>query len=72
MSAYRSCSTCAELDLPGYCAPLRCYCGHEECTAYPSYVAAKGCQTDVRTAKSTAHHAKSWAEREEETWLDRL
>ena len=31
---HATCTTCTH----GYCAPLRCYCGHPTCTAYPSYI----------------------------------
>lgn len=31
---YKSCPVCTF----GYCAPNRCYCGHEECNAFHSYV----------------------------------
>lgn len=32
-----ACPECARLAWPGYCAPRRCYCGHPECHAYPSW-----------------------------------
>lgn len=62
-----SCRTCA----PTYCAPNRCYCGHQECTAYPSWVDAQRLApvTNISTTKSRA--AEQWADREEPTWLDR-
>lgn len=37
MNAYTSCATCVERGEKGYCAPLRCYCGHEACDAFSSY-----------------------------------
>ena len=58
---------------PVYCAPTRCYCGHPECHAYPSWVERQGQLPSAPTATSrtTAHHAESWANREEGSWLDR-
>ena len=32
-----TCTECARLSWPGYCAPLRCYCGHPACTAHASW-----------------------------------
>lgn len=65
------CTTCAQTGRRGYCAPAGCYCGHETCHAYPSWVAAKRSTpvTVIPTAKSRA--AEAWADREEPTWLDR-
>jgi hypothetical protein len=71
--SYRSCDTCTETGRAGYCAPLRCYCGHKACSAFPSYVDTGARTVNANTFKNTANlHAKSWAEREEETWLERL
>lgn len=33
-----TCATCKALDMPGYCAPKRCYCGHLTCHAYASWL----------------------------------
>lgn len=32
------CSTCVEVGRRGYCAPGRCYCGHETCHGFASFV----------------------------------
>ena len=32
-----TCQECTDEGRRGYCAPLRCYCGHESCTAYRSW-----------------------------------
>lgn len=61
-----SCEKCAV----GYCAPLRCYCGHTECHAYASYVDARA-HTAHDMPQATAS-VTSWAEREHETWLDKM
>ena len=31
------CTDCEQAGWPGYCAPLRCYCGHPACTAHASW-----------------------------------
>lgn len=31
------CPTCTETGRRGYCAPMRCYCGHDTCHAYASW-----------------------------------
>lgn len=54
------CSTCRaeRTSAPGgYCAPLRCYCGHPTCPAYPSWLRAK--------AEQRLLHAQQAAERTE-------
>ena len=67
-----TCQTCRDVkpDSTRYCAPNRCYCGHESCPAYPSWVEAERLApvTNINTAKSRA--AELWADREEPTWLD--
>lgn len=35
---FPTCTTCVENGVLGSCAPLRCYCGHETCPAFASYV----------------------------------
>lgn len=62
----RSCTECTF----GYCAPNRCYCGHEECTSFHSYIHRDEIKAEAPV--STAQHAQSWNNREESTWLDRL
>ena len=64
------CRDCAETGRKGYCAPLRCYCGHQTCHAFASYVEVHPLDvTTIPTSKSRA--AEAWADREEPTWLDR-
>lgn len=63
---HKSCTECAS----GYCAPNRCYCGHKECTSFHSYIRRD--QIKAEALVSTAHHAKAWGNRQEETWLDQL
>lgn len=63
---YKSCTECTF----GYCAPLRCYCGHEECTSFASYIDRS--QIKAEPIVSTTQHAQSWNNREEATWLDKL
>ena len=65
-----ACQTCTEEGRKGYCARLRCYCGHEDCHASASYVEVLPPDvTTIPTSKSRA--AELWADREEPTWLDR-
>lgn len=64
---YKSCPECAT----GYCAPKRCYCGHTSCNAYESYIDPYAQPLENARTPNTKQHAKSWAERDETTWLDR-
>lgn len=64
---YRSCTTCEF----GYCAPLRCYCGHKECDASASYI-KQAPPKRIAIAPAANPHAESWANREDATWLDKL
>ena len=54
-----------------YCAPLRCYCGHETCHAFASWTPLPVSNV-TPIAKATAAHADSWANREESTWIDKM
>ena len=65
-----TCQTCADNGRRGYCAPLRCYCGHETCHAFASWVDLKSVDVAAPSAKSRA--AAAWATREESTWIDQL
>ena len=72
MTSAWECSTCADDEryAPGtYCAPARCLCGHPECHAYPSWTPIRhlAAVPDVPVTRSTA-----WAEREDDTWIDRM
>lgn len=65
-----NCPVCTNAGQQGSCARLRCYCGHSECWAFDSYY--KPVATSLTVApKADERMAKSWAEREEPTWLDR-
>ena len=65
-----NCPSCVKAGQQGSCARLRCYCGHSECWAFDSYY--KPAATVITAApKADERMAKSWAEREEPTWLDR-
>jgi hypothetical protein len=44
-----TCTACAETGRRGYCAPLRCYCGHEQCPAFVSYVPRRDPLKNVHT-----------------------
>lgn len=66
-----NCPTCVNQGERGSCARLRCYCGHKECWAYDSYYDARATTTTAAVRKTDERMAKSWAEREEPTWLDR-
>ena len=64
------CPTCAKSGERGSCARLRCYCGHEECWAFDSYFKPETIAAPT-VRKADERMARSWAEREEPTWLDR-
>jgi len=63
-----TCATCADNGRKGYCAPLRCYCGHETCHAFASW------EPLAPPADATPPKAKrnDWANRKESTWIDQL
>ena len=65
-----TCPTCATVGRRGYCAPLRCYCGHAECYAFASYVplVALNVTPIDRKKRSTS----AWDERGEGGWIDKL
>ena len=73
MTTALHCSSCQTSGRNGYCAPLRCYCGHECCPAFPSYSRERYGDIKTTTAipANSERMASSWAEREEPTWLDR-
>ena len=63
------CATCAADGRKGYCAPLRCYCGHKTCHAFASWAPlAKPNVTSIPTATTST----TWADREDSTWIDKL
>ena len=66
-----TCATCTDSGRKGYCAPLRCYCGHETCHAFASWTPLPVSNV-TPIAKATAAHADSWANREESTWIDKM
>lgn len=65
-----TCQTCTANDRKGYCAPLRCYCGHPTCWAFASYAEPVALQVVAKPSQSRA--AASWANREESTWIDQM
>ena len=65
------CQTCSDTDRRGYCAPAACYCGHEACYAFASYVPLKA--INVTVIKPRDDRMKSaWDNREERSWIDGL
>jgi hypothetical protein len=65
-----TCPECATTGRRGYCAPLRCYCGHGACYAFASFVELAPLNVtpiDKRKSRSSA-----WAERTESTWIDQM
>lgn len=64
------CQACVDGGVRGSCARYRCYCGHAECWAFDSYYKPKS-SAALPTRTPDMRMAKSWAEREEPTWLDR-
>ena len=68
------CTTCRTdpSTAPGrVCAPRRCYCAHETCPAYPSWVPREG-QARVIHLPEPRTTSSAWANREESTWIDKL
>lgn len=66
------CPTCEAGPTKRYCAPARCYCGHEDCHAFASWVDMTKVPlpaTPKRATKTKA--AEAWADREEESWLEK-
>ena len=67
------CATCVETTKTRrYCAPGRCYCGHEACPAFATWVDLRAQPYRDAETKSNSHHAKSWASREGASWIDQL
>ena len=66
-----TCATCTTEGRRGYCAPLRCYCGHDTCHAFASWEPRPVLNvTDI--SKPKGKKGSAWAEREESTWIDQL
>lgn len=66
------CQTCTDAGRRGYCAPARCYCGHPECWASASWVDLSTVRINVDVAPANEKMRKSWEQRTEATWLDKL
>ena len=64
-----TCPSCVEAERRGYCAPLRCYCGHKDCHAAASYYEPAIDLTAVREPKQQRN---TWANRKESTWIDQM
>jgi hypothetical protein len=64
------CPACVAAGERGSCARLRCYCGHQACPAFASYYKPEPVAAPV-VRQADERMARSWAEREEPTWLDR-
>ena len=65
-----TCQTCTEEGRKGYCARLRCYCGHEDCHAFQSW--HEPVAPDITAKTSNELHATTWADREGPTWIDQM
>ena len=63
-----TCQTCTEEGRKGYCAPLRCYCGHEDCHAFQSWHEPVAPDITLREVAKTS----AWTNREEPTWIDQM
>ena len=71
MSKNHWCDKCREISgSPIYCAPKRCYCGHDECPAYDSYIPLENVPRPVMREQS--QQKESWAGRAKNTWLDKM
>ena len=64
-----TCSTCTERSRRGYCAPNRCYCGHESCYAFASWQPRPELNVSFIEPKATS---SAWANREGSTWIDKM
>ena len=62
------CRECAETGRKGYCAPLRCYCGHQTCHAFASWREPVAPDITLREVAKTS----AWSNREEPTWIDQM
>ena len=69
---HETCATCAEVTgTKRYCAPGRCYCGHEDCPAFDTWIDLKS--LPIHDAPTTAKRGRSaWDDREGSTWIDSL
>ena len=68
MSSWK-CAHCASEGRRGYCAPLRCYCGHETCHAAASYY--EPTIPDVSSVREQ-QTSTSWDNRKDSTWIDQM
>lgn len=66
------CATCAEAGRKGACARLRCYCGHETCWAFASWVPLRPHRSAPTATTNNARMRDSWNARKEPTWIDKL
>jgi hypothetical protein len=64
------CSTCEAGGSTRYCAPARCYCGHDTCHAFASFVDMT--RVPVHDTTPTKPRDTGWNDREGESWLERL
>ena len=67
----KTCQTCADdprAAVGRYCAPFRCYCGHETCRAFASWQP----RVALNVTSLPARASSAWADREESTWIDKL
>lgn len=65
-----SCQTCATNGRRGYCAPLRCYCGHKTCHAFASWSSLK--TPTLTLVGERKKNTKRWDERGDNSWIDKL
>lgn len=67
------CQMCADACRAGYCARRRCYCGHETCWAFDSWIDLRTTPLDTTVPATTPKRTRgAWDNREEATWLDQL
>jgi hypothetical protein len=67
-----TCAECATTGRRGYCAPLRCYCGHDTCHAFASYVALAPLNVTPIDKRKNRRGPSAWDERSEAGWIDKL
>jgi len=66
------CKSCVTAGRAGSCARLRCYCGHEGCWAFDSWVPLTRRESAASAPANTDAIRASWDARDGETWLDRM
>lgn len=69
----QTCKTCTDVGRRGNCAPLRCYCGHEDCHAFGSWKPLTRPNITDTNSGPVVVLGDAWADRKEgSSWIDKL